>query len=207
MGGSAGAGAGVAGAGAGTLGGTAGASGAFGESGGAGSSGGTAPGGAGPAASGAAGGAGISGGAGGAPSACSVGTAVGSDIVVNLTQSEQTMDGFGVANTYQSTAITDAQADQFFDKDKGIGLSIFRLGIKSDGSNWGPISDAVKAAARGAVVWAAPWSPPANCKSNNSLTNGGHLNTSCYDSWASTLAAFPAKVKANGVTVMGISVQ
>jgi len=98
-------------------------------------------------------------------------------------------------------------ADQFFSESKGIGLSLFRLGIKPDGTSWGPLADAKKAADRGASVWAAPWTPPANCKSNNSLTNGGHLNKSCYDSWASTLAAFPAIAKQAGVTVFGISVQ
>ena len=117
------------------------------------------------------------------------------------------MDGFGISNTYQSTAISDATADQFFDATKGIGLSIFRLGIKSDGTSWGPIGDAKKAADRGAIVWAAPWTPPSNCKSNNSPNNGGHLNTNCYASWSSTLAAFPALAKQSGVTVMGISAQ
>jgi len=128
-------------------------------------------------------------------------------VTVDLGSFQQTMDGFGVSNTYQGTAISDATADQFFDVDKGIGLSIFRLGIKSDGTSWGPIGDAQKAAARGAVVWAAPWTPPASCKSNNSEKNGGHLNQDCYASWASTLAAFPAKAKQSGVTVMGISAQ
>ena len=69
------------------------------------------------------------------------------------------MDGFGISNAFQSTAITDAQADQFFDKTKGIGLSIFRLGIDTNGDTLGPWSDATKAAARGAIVWATPWSP------------------------------------------------
>ena len=146
-------------------------------------------------------------GSGGAPSVCGGGTAAATDVTVNLGAFEQTMDGFGICNTYQSTAISDATADQFFDQNKGIGLSIFRLGIKPDGSSWGPIGDAKKAADRGAIVWAAPWTPPANCKSNNSTANGGHLNMSCYDSWANTLAAFPAKAKQGGVTVMGISVQ
>ena len=156
---------------------------------------------------GAAGARGTGGAAGGALGACGSGTAASGDLTVDLGAFEQTMDGFGVSNTYQSTAISDATADQFFDASKGIGLSIFRLGIKSDGTSWGPIGDAQKAAARGAIVWAAPWTPPANCKSNNSLTNGGHLNSSCYDSWSSTLAAFPAKAKQSGVTVVGISAQ
>jgi len=152
-------------------------------------------------------GTGGSAGGGGATSTCGGGTAAGTDVTVQLGSFGQTMDGFGVSNTYQSTAISDATADQFFDQTKGIGLSIFRLGIKSDGTSWGPIGDAKKAADRGAIVWAAPWTPPSNCKSNNSPDNGGTLNTSCYDSWSSTLAAFPALAKQSGVTVIGISAQ
>lgn len=160
------------------------------------------------AAAGAVGTAGVMGTSGGAGSAsCSTVPASASDVVVNVALFEQTMDGFGVCNAYQSSPLTDAMADQFFSESKGIGLSIFRLGIKPDGTSWGPIADAKKAADRGASVWAAPWTPPANCKSNNSLTNGGHLNKSCYESWASTLAAFPGKAKQAGVTVFGISVQ
>ena len=152
-------------------------------------------------------GTGGSAGGGGATSTCGGGTAAGTDVTVQLGSFGQTMDGFGVSNTYQSTAISDATADQFFDQTKGIGLSIFRLGIKSDGTSWGPIGDAKKAADRGAIVWAAPWTPPSNCKSNNSPDNGGTLNTNCYDSWSSTLAAFPALAKQSGVTVIGISAQ
>lgn len=118
------------------------------------------------------------------------------------------MDGFGISNAFQSTALTDAQADQFFDKAKGIGLSIFRLGIDTNGDTLGPWSDATKAAARGAVVWATPWSPPANCKSNNSVNDGGMLDQNCYDSWSTTLANFVAKAKQNaGVQLVGISAQ
>ena len=127
--------------------------------------------------------------------------------MVDLTQPLQTMDGFGISNAYQGSAISDSVADQFFDKSKGIGLSIFRLGINSSGNSMGPWSDAQKASARGAIVWAAPWSPPASCKSNNSESNGGHLSTSCYDSWATTIVSFVAKAKQNNITIMGLSVQ
>jgi glucuronoarabinoxylan endo-1,4-beta-xylanase len=177
--------------------------------------GGQAGGGAAGGAAGAAGSAGAAGtkgtggsaGGGGATTTCGGGTAAGTDVTVQLGTFGQTMDGFGVSNTYQSTAISDATADQFFDQTKGIGLSIFRLGIKSDGTSWGPLGDAKKAADRGAIVWAAPWTPPSSCKSNNSPDNGGHLDTNCYVSWSSTLAAFPALAKQGGVTVMGISAQ
>jgi glucuronoarabinoxylan endo-1,4-beta-xylanase len=207
----------------GSAGGTAGGSGAGGQSTGghAGGAGGSGIAGAGGGAAGGRGGAGVAGnggaagnkgsggtaGGGGATSTCGGGTAAGTDVTVQLGSFGQTMDGFGISNTYQSTAISDATADQFFDQTKGIGLSIFRLGIKSDGTSWGPLGDAKKAADRGAIVWAAPWTPPSSCKSNNSPNNGGHLNTNCYDSWSKTLAAFPALAKQGGVAVMGISAQ
>jgi glucuronoarabinoxylan endo-1,4-beta-xylanase len=196
------------GGGAGALGGSSGGGGGVPAAAGAGASAGGRSGAAGEVgSSGSASVAGAAGTAGAAGASCGNVAASASDVVVNLTQLEQTMDGFGVCNAYQSSPLSDAMADQFFSESKGIGLSLFRLGIKPDGTSWGPIADAKKAADRGASVWAAPWTPPADCKSNNSLTNGGHLNKSCYESWASTLAAFPAKAKQAGVTVFGISVQ
>jgi glucuronoarabinoxylan endo-1,4-beta-xylanase len=64
------------------------------------------------------------------------------------------------------------------------------------------------AAARGAVVWAAPWTPPASYKDNNDVNNGGHLLAADYDAWATTLAGFAAKMAQNaGVQLYGISAQ
>jgi O-glycosyl hydrolase len=78
-------------------------------------------------------------------------------------------------------AISDADADLFFDQNLSIGLSILRVGTTPTGGNHADWSNITKAAARGAIVWATPFSPPANCKSNNSLTDGGHLNPSCAE--------------------------
>ena len=41
-----------------------------------------------------------------------------------------------------------------------------------------------------AKIIGSVWSPPANCKDNNSINDGGHLKTSCYDSWSTTIANF-----------------
>ena len=41
-----------------------------------------------------------------------------------------------------------------------------------------------------AKIIGSVWSPPANCKSNNSINDGGHVKTSCYDSWSTTIANF-----------------
>ena len=135
------------------------------------------------------------------------GSAGPNDTVIALNSPRQKMDGFGAADVWMG-ALTDAQADLFFDVNKGIGLSILRQGIDSTGASLSQWQNAKKAAARGAIVWAAPWSPPANCKDNNNINNGGHLLTSCYDSWATTLASFAAKMQQNaGVPLYGISAQ
>lgn len=120
-------------------------------------------------------------------------------VTVQLTQTKQKMDGFGIGDVW-ANAFTDAQADALFDPVKGIGLSILRIGMGPDGA---PLSsttypDIQKAKARGVTNFiASPWSAPANCKTNNSINDGGHLLTSCYDSWSTTIAKFAAAVKAS----------
>src|ERR1700716_3840847 len=53
-------------------------------------------------------------------------------ITVNFSDVHQRMDGFGAADVFLD-ALTDAQADLFFSPTNGIGLSILRTGIGSDG--------------------------------------------------------------------------
>jgi glucuronoarabinoxylan endo-1,4-beta-xylanase len=137
----------------------------------------------------------------------------GNDLVVNFGDVQQTIDGFGAADVW-SSLMTDAQMDQFFCvnpggvcQSGGIGLSLLRAGIDSSGNYLGDSGNATKAAARGAKVWAAPWSPAASMKTTGSTTTGS-LNTSSYDAWATVLAAFPAKLKAQtGVDLYALSVQ
>lgn len=151
---------------------------------------------------GAAGTAGSTSGGGNGGTAGGAGSDAGStNVTVNLDQSKQTMDGFGLNDSWHP-AFTDAQADQLFSTTNGIGLSILRVGMGSDGN---PISnnvpgDITKAKARGVTyvigsVWSppaspAPASPPANCKSNNNVNDGGHLLAACYDSWSTAIATF-----------------
>jgi glucuronoarabinoxylan endo-1,4-beta-xylanase len=127
----------------------------------------------------------------------------GSDAVavIDWSITHQTIDGFGASTAFLDTPLTDDQADMFFSATKGIGLTWLRLGLNSSGNlNGGFFPDVNKAAARGARIWAAPWTAPANWKDNNSETNGGHLcamagQISCtashYADWATQLAAFP----------------
>ena len=125
-------------------------------------------------------------------------------VTVNLDKPKQTIDGFGICTSW-APALSDAEADALFDASKGIGLSILRVGMGSTGE---PVSsniysDIKKAKARGvATIMATALSAPSNCQ------QGGHLVASCYDSWASTLVAFPGKVKQNtGADLYAMSVQ
>jgi glucuronoarabinoxylan endo-1,4-beta-xylanase len=166
------------------------------------------------AAAGAGGGSGTPGAAGSSGTSASAGAAgsgvVSPDVTLHLDQAQQTMDGFGINHVF-SPALTDADADQLFDPERGIGLSILRVAMAStgspmDSSTWSAIE---AAKARGVTTFiATAYSAPASCKSNRNENDGGHLDTDCYESWASTLAKFPSLVKQNtGVDLYGISPQ
>ncbi len=123
----------------------------------------------------------------------------------------QTMDGFGVADVWQGKAASpEALRTLLFDPDNGIGLTLLRIGIETTGKIMGDAAfvDGPEVVKHGGKVWAAPWSPPASSKDNNNVNNGGHLLSNAYESWASTLAAFPAYYKQqSGVDLYAISAQ
>jgi len=115
----------------------------------------------------------------------------GSGVTVQLTQTHQTIEGFGINDTWGSQFST-TQADQLFTTTSGIGLSILRVGMSPSGSFYNSFESSNISAAktRGAKIIGSTWSPPANCKDNNNTQKGGHLLSSCYDSWSTTIANF-----------------
>jgi glucuronoarabinoxylan endo-1,4-beta-xylanase len=126
------------------------------------------------------------------------------------------VDGFGEADVWQGEPVSAAQQTLLFDPVNGIGLSLLRVGIESSSGksvimgNAG-LSDGPAITKFGGKVWAAPWSPPAADKENDNV-NGGAANniltSSDYDTWATTLAAFPAYYKQQtGVDLYAISAQ
>lgn len=142
------------------------------------------------------------------------GTAQAGDVTVNPSTTYQTMDGFGIADVWQSkSGSTTALTTLLFDPVNGIGLTLLRIGI--DGTSGKPnimgdaaFVDGPAIVKFGGKVWAAPWSPPASMKDNGNVNNGGHLKTEDYDAWASVLAAFPAYYKQqSGVDLYAISAQ
>ena len=105
-------------------------------------------------------------------------------VTVQLDQTHQTIEGFGL-----STALGGGSVpwDTFYSTSgSGLGFSIVRVGMTSSGG----LSGSVPPASYNARVIGSAWTAPANCKNNGSTQQGGHLYTSCYDSWSTTIANF-----------------
>jgi glucuronoarabinoxylan endo-1,4-beta-xylanase len=125
---------------------------------------------------------------------------------IDLAVTHQRIDGFGASSAWTASNLSDTLADQFFSPDTGIGLSLLRVQIKPDGTTT-ELATAKKAAARGAKVWGAPWSPPAEWKDNGMTTNGGSLLDDHRQDWANRLAAFATSMAAEGIPLVAISAQ
>ncbi len=125
---------------------------------------------------------------------------------IDLAKRHQTIFGFGCSSGWTSPTMDDSLADAFFTVDKGIGLSLLRMRIAPDGTSL-ELATARQAIARGASVWAAPWSPPAEWKDNRDVNNGGHLLREHRQDWADRLASFAKNAAAEGVPLIGLSAQ
>lgn len=134
------------------------------------------------------------------------GRAAALDAIVRPARLHQRITGFGVSSAWTAPDLSDADADLLFSPDNGIGLSLLRVRIAPDGSCL-EVATAQKAQARGAKVWATPWSPPAQWKSNNDVNHGGNLLAEHADDWAHTLVGFASMMKAQGVEISALSAQ
>ncbi len=125
---------------------------------------------------------------------------------VNLSITHQTIRGFGGASVWMGL-MTDAEMDLLFGSGPGtVGLSILRIRIAPD-NNWTTeLENARKARARGAIVMATPWTPPAGMKTNNNVV-GGSLKTSEYANYANYLSNFANYMSSNGGGLYAISIQ
>jgi glucuronoarabinoxylan endo-1,4-beta-xylanase len=118
----------------------------------------------------------------------------------------QRISGFGASSAWTGGSISEVWADAFFSPQRGIGLSLLRVHIAPDGTTV-ETRTAQRAIARGAAVWAAPWSPPGEWKTSGTETNGGSLLPDFYQDWADRLAGFAVSMKAQGVPLLALSAQ
>jgi glucuronoarabinoxylan endo-1,4-beta-xylanase len=121
------------------------------------------------------------------------------DVTVQLDKTYQTIQGFGINTALASGSIPVSTMFSTTGAD-GLGFSILRVGMNTDGSLTG--SGISEAKAAGAKIIGSCWSAPANCKSNNSTKDGGYLKDTCYDSWSTTIANFASQ---QGLYAMSIA--
>lgn len=151
----------------------------------------------------------------------------GGNPVVNLNQTDQMIEGFGINDMYLSSDLPAS----LFDPTNGIGLSILRLGMDTMGmgaleSAANMQADIMTVQKAGGKVIGSVWTPPMNCKTNNNADNGGQLCSSstitiasegadqctstgttsadatCYSSWAKTIATF---ANTNGLNAISLA--
>jgi glucuronoarabinoxylan endo-1,4-beta-xylanase len=142
-----------------------------------------------------------SGGSSGA-GACGTGVASSGDVTVDLTAERQRISGFGASTAWGST-MSDADADLLWSTTRGAGLSLHRIRIAPDGTT-SETGIAKLAQARGATVWATPWSPSAEFKSNRNVVMGTLTDG---PGWAARLAKFVTDMKKEGVSIYAVSAQ
>jgi glucuronoarabinoxylan endo-1,4-beta-xylanase len=125
---------------------------------------------------------------------------------IDLGVTLQRISGFGASTAWTAPNLGDELSDELFSAELGIGLSLVRLRIHPEGDT-SEVETAKKAVARGARVWASPWSPPGMWKTNGSATNGGSLLPEHYDDWADRLAAFAETMEQRGLPLSMLSAQ
>jgi len=101
-----------------------------------------------------------------------------------------------------------AEIEKAFGTGEGqLGFSILRLRIPPQQNQWDINLPSAKAAhSLGVKVFASPWSPPANMKTNNS-TVGGRLKDDSYADFAQYLNDFSEYMADNGAPLYAVSVQ
>lgn len=88
-----------------------------------------------------------------------------------------------------------------------MGLSIMRVRVDPDSATWATqLPSAQAAKAKGATLFASPWTPPAAMKTNNSRIGGSLLASSDAD-YASHLLSFASYMSSGNAGLHAISIQ
>lgn len=136
-------------------------------------------------------------------------TAIPTKITINPQTTFQTISGFGGANRMWGTqSLKPTEATKAFGLNDGeLGLSIFRVRLSSNKTEWSIITEAVKEANKNGVkVLASPWSPPPALKDNNSDIRGTLLpqNYKAFKDYINEFIAYQAQ---NGAKIDVVSIQ
>ncbi len=136
------------------------------------------------------------------------------DVNVDLNTKYQIIRGYGGIHIQSWTGreITPDMMEKAFDNNPGeMGLSIFRMQIAEDTNAWANELDIAKyAQAKGAIIFASPWNPPAYMRKVKGTFNNETdyvLLEEYYDDYAAHLNQFIDYMKNNGVDLYAVSIQ
>jgi O-glycosyl hydrolase len=130
-------------------------------------------------------------------------------IAINPATTYQVVRGFGRFNGAGWIAeLTPAQVDAAYGTGPGqIGLTIMRVRMDASSAAWKKQLPAAQLAkAKGATLFATPWSPPVHMKTNNNLVHGSFLSA-YYADYATHLLDFATYMRSNEAELDAISVQ
>lgn len=141
-------------------------------------------------------------------------TASAADVNVNVSTKKQIIDGFGASSAWCGT-INDKVMNSLYGD---LGYSILRVRIEENiGDNWknGPynswaaeLANAKKATAKGAIVFASPWNPPASLRITKNTSNAEFgIEDAKFPSYRDYLNSYVKYFKDNGVDLYAISIQ
>jgi glucuronoarabinoxylan endo-1,4-beta-xylanase len=131
------------------------------------------------------------------------GVAKAATATVDFSKTNQVIDGFGGSSAW-CNAYTDATADALFGNNSDqLGLTILRLRIDPKNSWATEKNNATKAKARGATVFATPWSPPESLTTTG-VTVKGYINTAKFASFAAWMKSFWTYCGSTNVDIMSI---
>lgn len=139
-----------------------------------------------------------------------VGAAMAQNATVTLGSEKQLIRGYGGISLpeWQGSDLSAAQRQTAFGNGDGeIGMSVLRIWISDDSTQWKQAVPTAQAAiAKGAIVFATPWYAVASAR-----TTGGSgkysITPSKFDDYVNFLNAFVAFMKRNKVDLYAISIQ
>ncbi|HMB99881.1 MAG TPA: glucuronoxylanase [Flavobacteriaceae bacterium] len=131
--------------------------------------------------------------------------------IIKVNDHKQLIRGFGAATVFDPPGVSElnnSDYDKLFGTgNDNIGLSILRIRVATDANYRAKeLNRAIGAKARGAIIIACPWSPPASMKTNNNLT-GGSLKTESYEDYANYLNDFANYMATNNAELYAIGIQ
>ena len=139
-------------------------------------------------------------------------TSAAVNCTIDTSKQYQTIRGFGGINHPEWAGdLTESQRKTAFGNgDDELGLTILRLFVNPDSSQWSrAVPTAKYASDLGVTIFASPWEPPSNLaeKYPDSKIGKLHLPKSNYEAYANHLNDFGTYMKDNNVNLYAISVQ